>query len=103
MTPMDKRALQASDIAYANEDYGIAWLGFANHGIPYSASAGFSATLTPLPAPLSASAILSFAGTDPGSWANWRANSGQAIFGSSSQYDQAVRLSVRVDDVLGGI
>lgn len=97
----DKAARTASDVAYSIEKAGISWVGFANQGIPYSAVGGFSATLTPAPVPLRGS-ILSFSGTDFTSWGNIKANAGQAILGSASQYDQAVSLSMRVHDALGG-
>src|SRR5699024_2799041 len=64
MTPMDERAHEASRRAYVEEMAGVSWLGFSNQGIPYGPSGGFSASLVLLPAPLSATAIIAFAGTD---------------------------------------
>jgi len=102
MTPMDRRAQTASSQAYWREAIGLSHLEFSLMGIPYDPTGGFSASLSLLPAPLSASAIISFAGTDPSSWANWKANIGQGLFGRSSQYDQAVRLAVDSSQALGG-
>ncbi|MEW6562799.1 MAG: NAD(+)--dinitrogen-reductase ADP-D-ribosyltransferase [Pseudomonadota bacterium] len=40
--------------------------------------------------------VLAFAGTDPGSWANWKANFTQAFGGESVQYTKAMDMAVSV-------
>ena len=94
MDTLDKLALEASVNAYWRDKAGLSWLSkfeFDLMGIPYNPEHGFSATITNLPAPLKASAIVGFPGT--ASFSDWIANGGQAFFGYASQYHQATDLA----------
>jgi len=46
--------------------------------------------------------VLAFAGTDPSSWANWKANLRQAFGRRSAQYEQGIDLAVGYHESTGG-
>ena len=91
-TAEDAAAAGASRLAY-EEEGGLLSL----YGITYDSSDGLGAVLTIGP---DGNYILAFRGTAMA--ADWRANAGQALFGRSVQYDQAVDLAMEVHQATGG-
>ena len=94
-TGADADSAARSDASYYGKDGGL----LGEFGIPYSSSGGFSAWLS---LGDDGQYVLAFAGTSPGSWANWRANFRQAFGLGSTQYDQAISLAGKVRDATGG-
>src|SRR5690606_13543507 len=47
--------------------------------------------------------VLVFAGTDPGSWANWKANFAQAFGFKSAQYEMGIKLATDLQAAYGNI
>jgi len=91
-TSEDAAHAGASQLAY-EEEGGLLSL----YGITYDSSDGLGAYLTIGP---DGNYILGFRGT--GAPGDWRANIGQALFGKSVQYDQAVDLAIEVHQATGG-
>ena len=89
-TSEDAAHAGASQLAY-EEEGGLLSL----YGITYDSSDGLGAYLTIGPDGY----ILGFRGT--GARGDWRANIGQALFGKSVQYDQAVDLAIEVHQATG--
>ena len=94
-TGEDAMAADAASAAYGADTSQA----FAALGVDYSPSGGFQAALT---GGDGAPFVLAFAGTDPTSIANWRANSTQALGFGSAQYDQAISLATNVWKATGG-
>lgn len=96
----DYRAWVASVHAYSDDG-----AGFAGVGIKYpKPQDGFSASLYKVNVKVkgkdSYEYILAFRGTEPKSLDDWEADGEQAIFGKTSQYEQAVDLANRVKNRL---
>ena len=88
-TDEDVMAARAANAAYSSGDGGL----LTNLGIEYAPTGGFQVELT---LHRGGFYVLTFAGTDPASMANWTANAKQALGFASTQYEQGIRLAKAV-------